>query len=63
MELLFAIFHPKPISRVDNPNDSIGLLKVVPPVRTKRALPANIPCALLTTNRVLFDNDSQIFKV
>jgi hypothetical protein len=47
MEFLFTIFHSKAVSGVDNPDESVGLFKVVSPVRTERALPTNIPCILL----------------
>jgi len=63
VKLLFTILHSKAISGVDNPDDGVGLFKVVSPVRAKRALPANVPCALLQQTESCFDNDSQIFKV
>ena len=53
MEFLFAIFHSEAVPGIHNPDDSIGLFKVVSPVRTKRALSADIPCMLLTMPGVL----------
>lgn len=47
MEFLFAISGSKTVPGVDNPDNSVGLFKVVSPVRTKGTLPANIPCVLL----------------
>ena len=43
-ELVTAILHPHAIRRIDYPDDRVILLKVVAPVRPKRALPAYIPC-------------------
>ena len=43
MKFLFAVIHSEAVSRVDNPDDSVGLFKVIPPVRTQRALSADIP--------------------
>ena len=47
MEFLFAVIHPETVSGVDDPDDSVCLFKVVPPVGTQGALSADIPCALL----------------
>ena len=63
MKFLFTIFHSKAVSGVHNPDDCVGLLKVVSPVWTKRALAANIPCVLLATIRARIDDNSQIFNV
>lgn len=43
MKLLLAIIHPEPITRIDNPNYSIGLLKIISPVGPKRPLTSDIP--------------------
>jgi len=47
VELFFTIFHSKTVPRVDDPDESVSLFKVVSPVRTKRALSTNIPCVSL----------------
>ena len=47
MEFLFTIFHSKTVHRVDDPDESVSLFKVVSPVRSERALSTDIPCVLL----------------
>lgn len=43
VQLSLAVLQSTRIRAVYNPDNSVGLLEVIPPVRTKRALAANIP--------------------
>ncbi len=44
MELIPAILDPQPIGGIHHPDEGVRLLEVVPPVRTQRLLPTNVPC-------------------
>lgn len=43
MELLFAVVHSHAISRVDDPDEGVGLFKVVTPVGSQGPLAADVP--------------------
>ena len=43
MQLLLAVLQPAPICRVDDPNEAVGRLEVVPPIRSKRLLATDVP--------------------
>lgn len=39
-----AVLHALAVARVDDPDDRVGRLKVVPPVGPQRSLAPNVPC-------------------
>jgi hypothetical protein len=43
MKFLLAVFHAHPISRIDDPNERVCLLEIVPPIWTEGALSAYVP--------------------
>ena len=43
VEFLFAILHAHTVARVDHPYQRVGLLEVIAPVRSERALPTDVP--------------------
>lgn len=43
VELLLAILHAHAVSRVDHPDQRVGLLKIVPPIWTESPLTTDIP--------------------
>ncbi len=43
VELLFAILHAHAVSRVDDPDQGVSLLEIVPPVRAESALATDVP--------------------
>ena len=43
LQLISAIFNPETICGIDDPYQSIGLLKIIPPVWPQRLLSADIP--------------------
>ena len=46
VELGRAVAQPEPVGRVDNPDQGVGLFKVIAPVAAQRLLPANVPFCL-----------------
>ena len=44
VQLFFAVLHAHAIAGVDDPDECVCLLKVVPPIWAKRALPTDVPC-------------------
>ena len=43
VELGLAVGEAAPVGRVDDPDEPVGRLEVVPPVRPQRLLPAHVP--------------------
>ena len=43
VQLLLTIKHSQPVCAVNNPDKSISLFKVIPPIRPKGTLTTNIP--------------------
>ena len=43
MELCLAVCEPAPVGRVDDPDEPVGRLEVVPPVRPQRLLATHVP--------------------
>jgi len=43
VEFMFAVGHAHAVAGVDDPDERVGLLKVVPPVGPERALAADVP--------------------
>lgn len=46
VQFVSAVVNPQSIRRIDDPDQRIRLLKVVPPVRPQRFLAANVPCSI-----------------
>ena len=49
MQLILTVFKSKTISRIDDPNKSVRVLKVIAPVGANGRLATNIPEIKLTT--------------
>ena len=43
VELCLAVCEPAPVGRVDDPDEPVGRLEVVPPVRPQRLLATHVP--------------------
>ena len=43
VELLFAVLHAHAVSRVDDPDQRVCLLEIVPPIRPESALATDVP--------------------
>jgi hypothetical protein len=54
MQFLPAVVNSQPVGGIDHPYQCVRLLKVVPPVRPQRFLPANVPCG--SSAAITFEN-------
>jgi hypothetical protein len=58
MQLLLAILKSSSIGRIDDPDESVRRFKVIPPIRSKRLLTADVPNVQVESTVV----SKQIFK-
>jgi hypothetical protein len=63
MELFFAVSHAQPVSRVYDPNQSIGLFEVVSPIRPDCSLAAHIPCGIQNLEVPYYGSHEQTLSV
>jgi len=46
MQLVSAVVDAQPVRRINYPDESIGLFKVVSPIRPQRLLASYVPCVV-----------------